>query len=230
VIRAGEPYPGQDIAVVQLDSKEELICLRLGDSSVAALPVGSAAMSFGVGDWDGPTVPQKEKAHDLVISVYGTLKPRREIVGTASWQGLETSAAAGSRLSGGPLVNSRGEAVGVSIFGSPGDGMAVPIELVKSMLAQNPAIEVQPGVLTSHWIEGMRYYRDKDYKNALADLEIVDGTKPPPEYRDSWWRWTHPRQVPRDPILGGKMTFRHDNQYVTAKIVECRRGLGLKER
>ncbi len=97
------------------------------------------------------------------------------------------------------------------------------------MLAQTPAIEVEPGVLTTHWIQAMRYYQHKDFKNALAELAIADGTKASPEYGRFWWRMTHPRQVPRGPIMGGKLITRHDNPYVTAKIVACRRALGLND-
>jgi S1-C subfamily serine protease len=125
--------PINDLAVVQINtSKEKLTPLRLGDSD--QLQVGQLAIAIGNPFGLDRTVTRG------VVSALG-----RSIPGDTGRQirnVIQTDAAINPGNSGGPLINSRGEVIGINTAiyspsgGSVGIGFAIPINTAKRLLPQ----------------------------------------------------------------------------------------------
>jgi Do/DeqQ family serine protease len=128
-------YPGQvigadprtDIALVRIKPDRKLKPARLGDSS--KLKVGEFAIAVGSPFGLESTVTQG------VISATG----RTDFVDDAGEDLIQTDASINPGNSGGPLLNIRGEVIGInsSIMSSAqGIGFAIPINTVKSVVQE----------------------------------------------------------------------------------------------
>ena len=125
--------PNNDLAVIRISvPKERLTPLRLGDSS--QLQVGQMAIAIG-----NPFGLDRTITRGVVSAVGRSLKSDtgRQIRNVS-----QTDAAINPGNSGGPLLNSRGEVIGINtaIFtpsgGSVGIGFAVPVNTAKKLLPQ----------------------------------------------------------------------------------------------
>jgi len=125
--------PENDLAVIRVNvPKDRLTPLRLGDSS--QLQVGQMAIAIG-----NPFGLDRTITRGVVSAVGRSLKADS---GRQIRNVIQTDAAINPGNSGGPLLNSRGEVIGVNtaIFtpsgGSVGIGFAVPVNTVKKLLPQ----------------------------------------------------------------------------------------------
>jgi S1-C subfamily serine protease len=124
--------PGNDLAVVQIDpSGQSLVPALLGDSNV--LKVGQLALAIG-----NPFGLERTLTVGIVSSLGRTFgtgtngRPIRDMI--------QTDAAINPGNSGGPLINSRGEVIGINsqiespVGANVGIGFAVPINTAKASL------------------------------------------------------------------------------------------------
>ena len=134
--------PGQDLALVQIDDANGLPTVQLGDSNTArvgddVLAIGNALALAG-----GLTVTQ-----GIVSSKNRSLTATSEITGKSeNLSGLiQTDAAINSGNSGGPLVDSSGQVIGMNTAvaestrgnaPAQGIGFAIAIDTIKPLLAQ----------------------------------------------------------------------------------------------
>ena len=125
--------PHNDVAVIRINApREKLTPLRLGDS--AQLLVGQMAIAIG-----NPFGFDRTLTRGVVSAVGRSLKSE---TGRQIRNMIQTDAAINQGNSGGPLLNSRGEVIGINtlIFtpsgGSVGIGFAVPVNTVKKILPQ----------------------------------------------------------------------------------------------
>jgi putative serine protease PepD len=125
--------PQNDLAVIRVQvPREKLTPLRLGDSS--QLQVGQMAIAIG-----NPFGLDRTVTRGVVSAVGRSLKSE---TGRQIRNVIQTDAAINPGNSGGPLLNSRGEVIGVNtaIFtpsgGSVGIGFAVPVNTAKKLLPQ----------------------------------------------------------------------------------------------
>lgn len=124
-----------DIAVLKIDA-ENLMCAELGDSD--AVKPGESAVAVG---------GRRESAQQAA-----TLGIVSGISKEESLELLQTNAAINSANTGGPLLNAKGQVIGVNsakmrIEGSDGLGFAVPINTVRSIaveLIRNGYVSVSP--------------------------------------------------------------------------------------
>lgn len=125
--------PLNDLAVMKIDDPgEKLHIARLGDSD--PLQIGQMAIAIG-----NPFGLDRTVTTGVVSSLGRTLRTDRgrEIRGL-----IQTDAAVNPGNSGGPLLNSRGEVIGINtaIFsptgGSVGIGFAIPINTVKRLVPE----------------------------------------------------------------------------------------------
>ncbi len=124
-----------DVALIKIDASASLTPLPLGNSE--KLEVGEWVMAvgnpFGLGD-NSVTVG--------VVSYMGRDIPLEGPTAQTSVQMIQTDAAINPGNSGGPLINTRGEVVGINTMivssggGSAGVGFSVPINVAKEILAQ----------------------------------------------------------------------------------------------
>ncbi len=119
------PVPGIDLAVLQLDSKERLPAATLGDSD--ALEIGDWVLTVGC------PLELEQTVSAGIVSAKG-----RTVPDAGRTRLLQTDAAINPGSSGGPLVNLRGEVVGITTAiasedgGYQGIGFAIPINLFQS--------------------------------------------------------------------------------------------------
>jgi S1-C subfamily serine protease len=125
--------PNNDLAVIRINvPKEKLAPIRLGDSS--QLQVGQMAIAIG-----NPFGLDRTVTRGVVSAVGRSLKAD---TGRQIRNVIQTDAAINPGNSGGPLLNSRGEVIGVNtaIFspsgGSVGIGFAIPVNTAKIIIPQ----------------------------------------------------------------------------------------------
>jgi serine protease Do len=160
-----------DVALLKIEPKEPLTVLALGNSDETE--VGEWVMAvgnpFGLGG-NSVTVG--------VVSYKGRTIPLGVVRGT-SVDMIQTDAAINPGNSGGPLLNTRGEVIGINTLimtrgvpQSAGVGFAVPINVAKEILPQLR----QRGKVVRGWLgvqiqplsdDMARTYRMKDNKGAL---------------------------------------------------------------
>ena len=134
--------PQTDVALIKIDGAGDLPVLPLGNSDT--LEVGEWAIAIGNPFGLEQTVTVG------VISAKG-----RNQVGINSYESfIQTDAAINSGNSGGPLLNIRGEAIGINSAivspsgGNIGIGFAIPINMVKEVEAQL----LKSGKVTRGWL------------------------------------------------------------------------------
>ncbi|MBI1734303.1 MAG: trypsin-like peptidase domain-containing protein [Candidatus Rokubacteria bacterium] len=133
--------PPTDLALLKVDARRRLPAARLGDSDV-----------LRVGDWVlavGSPFGLEQTVTAGIVSAKG------RVIGAGPYDDfIQTDAAVNPGNSGGPLVNTRGEVVGINsaIFsetgGSVGIGFAIPINLAKELV---PQLEAQ-GRVVRGWL------------------------------------------------------------------------------
>jgi len=160
-----------DVAILKIEPKEPLTVLALGNSDQTE--VGEWVMAvgnpFGLGG-NSVTVG--------VVSYKGRAIPLGVVQGT-SVDMIQTDAAINPGNSGGPLLNTRGEVIGINTLiitrgvpQSAGVGFAVPINVAKEILPQlrsrGKVVRGWLGVQIQALSDDMaRTYRMKDNKGAL---------------------------------------------------------------
>jgi serine protease Do len=118
--------PDLDVALIRVKTDRKLTPLRLGDSD-----------ALKVGEWVAAVGNPFGQGHSLthgIVSAKGRLAPDFPL---ASY--LQTDAPINPGNSGGPLVNTRGEVIGINAAidaRAHGIGFAIPINLVKNVLSQ----------------------------------------------------------------------------------------------
>jgi serine protease Do len=118
--------PELDIALLRVSSPQRFQPVALGDSD--ALEVGERVLAIGNPFGQGHTVTQG------IISAKGRFSPNLPL---GSY--LQTDAPINPGNSGGPLVNMRGEVIGINNAidaRAQGIGFAIPVNLVKRVLPQ----------------------------------------------------------------------------------------------
>ncbi len=158
-----------DVALLKIEPKGALTVLPLGDSD--KVEVAEWVMAIGSPFGLGSTVTVgvvSYKGRDLVLGQRNT-----------SVEMIQTDAAINPGNSGGPLVNARGEVVGINTLimtqtgGSAGVGFAVPINAAKLILPQLR----EKGRVTRGWlgvtIQNVSEDMAKSYKLSEARGAIV---------------------------------------------------------
>ncbi len=154
-----------DVAVIQIEVAAELLVpIRLGDSS--GLLVGQKVLALG-----NPFGLERTLTTGIISSLDRSIKAKngRTIKGI-----IQTDAAINPGNSGGPLLNSKGEVIGMNtailsqVGQSSGIGFTVPINAIKRIL--RPLIE--EGHVTRADLGLTRVYRTAD---GLLVLGLVEG-------------------------------------------------------
>ncbi len=121
--------PKTDIALIKIDSKNSLPIIELGDSD--ELQVGEWVMAIG-----NPF----GLSHTVTV---GVVSAKGRVIGSGPYDDyIQTDASINPGNSGGPLINTKGEVIGISsaIYagntgGNIGIGFAIPINLAKAILS-----------------------------------------------------------------------------------------------
>jgi serine protease Do len=149
-----------DVALIKIDAGDNLPFLKLGDSDKAE--VGEWVMAIG-----NPNLLE----HTVTVGVVSA--KGRQLSGAVYKTFIQTDAAINQGNSGGPLINVRGEAIGINcmiIYGTEGIGFAVPINEVKDILPQLR----EKGSVSRGYIGVLPAEITTDLKKSL-DLPVKDG-------------------------------------------------------
>jgi serine protease Do len=162
--------PPTDIAVVRIDTKEVLRPLPLGDSD-----------AIEVGDWVVAIGNPFALSHTVsagIISAKGRTKEDVPLDPAGYYDFLQTDASINPGNSGGPLLDLRGDVVGMNsaMHAGGGIGFAIPINMIKQLL---PMLE-RDGHLTRSAL-GIRIKdvrelsREERQAVGLGEGEVVNG-------------------------------------------------------
>jgi S1-C subfamily serine protease len=99
---------------------------------------------------------------------------------------IQTDAPAAWGNSGGPVINAKGELIGVLTFVSPGAegsivqgfNFAIPAQTVKTFVTDQPVKLNQPGKFNQAWFAGLRAFFTEDWKGAKRKFEDADKIQP----------------------------------------------------
>ena len=131
--------PKTDLAVVKIEPDGELAVARLGDSD--RLRVGEWAVAIG-----------NPFGLDQTVTVGVVSATGRSDVGIATYENfIQTDASINPGNSGGPLLNLRGEVIGINtaiVAAGQGIGFAIPINMVKRVVTQL----VEKGKVIRGWL------------------------------------------------------------------------------
>jgi serine protease Do len=163
--------PKTDIALIKVDAKKKLSAIALGDSD-----------ALRPGDWVVAVGNPYGLEHTVTAGIVSALH-RREIVGGSYDDFIQTDAAINPGNSGGPLINMRGEVIGINTAINPRAntiGFAVPINMAKQILPQLRS----DGRVTRGWlgvvIQGINAELAESFKldseqGALVSRVVHDG-------------------------------------------------------
>jgi len=148
-----------DLALIKIDGAKDLVPLALGDSD-----------KLEVGDWV-VAIGNPFGLDNTVTAGIVSAKYRRQL-GTASYEDyIQTDAAINQGNSGGPLMNTDGEVIGINsnilsqTGGSVGIGFAIPSNMAKGLLPQLKKGKV------------VRGYMGVSIQNITSDLKDKLGLK-----------------------------------------------------
>ncbi len=168
--------PESDLAVVKID-KEGLVPVKLGDSE--SLEVGEWVMAIGN--------PFSSDLNKTVTAGIVSAKGRKSLMrgsGITYEDFIQTDAAINPGNSGGPLVNLRGELVGINtaIVGQAniGIGFAIPINLARNVMEQlineGKVVRGWLGVLIANVDEDLAMGFGLESTNGALVSDVVDGS------------------------------------------------------
>lgn len=152
-VRLSEPYHDEyEATVVGADEKTDLALIKIeANRSLPTLPLGSSE-ALRVGDW--VIAIGNPFGLEQTVTV-GIVSAKGRVIGAGPYDDfIQTDASINPGNSGGPLLNLRGEVVGVNsaIFsrggGNIGIGFATPIDLTKTIVAQLK----ESGAVTRAWL------------------------------------------------------------------------------
>ena len=161
--------PVTDIALIKVDAK----------GSLPTVPMGSSG-NLKVGEWVAAIGSPFGLEHTVTA---GIVSAKGRVIGSGPYDDfIQTDASINPGNSGGPLINMKGEIVGINtmiIAGGNGIGFAIPIDLAKDIVAQlKTSGEVTRGWLgvTIQDLKGdlAEYYGVKD-KSGVLVASVVPG-------------------------------------------------------
>lgn len=162
-----DPYT--DIALIKIKPKRNLPVVKIGDSE--KLEVGEWVVAIGSPFGLERTVTA------------GIVSAKGRVIGSGPYDNfIQTDASINPGNSGGPLINMRGEVIGINtmiIAGGQGIGFAIPVNLAKGIIDQLK----RSGEVTRGWLgvtiqdlkgDLARYYGLTEGKGALV-VDIIPG-------------------------------------------------------
>jgi len=130
-------FPGK---VIGTDPATDIAAVRIDSKGLHPLPLGNSD-ALDVGDWVVAIGNPFGLSHTVsagIISGKGRTRQDVELDATGYYDFLQTDASINPGNSGGPLLNLRGEVVGINTLirtgGAQGIGFAIPINMVKQLL------------------------------------------------------------------------------------------------
>ncbi len=161
--------PNTDLALIKINASDDLLPIKIGDSD--ALEVGTWVVAIGSPFGLEQTVTA------------GIVSAKGRVIGAGPYDDfIQTDASINPGNSGGPLLNLKGEVVGINtaiIAQGQGIGFAIPINLAQGIITQLK----ENGAVTRGWLgvsiqdlspELKDYYKVKEQKGVLV-TDVYEG-------------------------------------------------------
>jgi S1-C subfamily serine protease len=176
IVLKGQPMPGKDVAILKIETHNEMPVLSLADSSLPR--VGEQLFVYG---YPGPVTNNDFLAAESAIEptlTTGIVSAVKNSVG--GWPLIQMDANINHGSSGGPVCNEKGEVVGLTTFGSlentgglaAGLNFAVPVAILDEYL-DTAGITPQLSKASRLYGQGVAFYDEGHYKAALQKFEDV---------------------------------------------------------
>jgi S1-C subfamily serine protease len=183
VVAAGEAIPGKDVAIVKIEGKD-YPTVPIGDDT--KVEVGDKLFVIGYPGAAQGGVHQLISTKSLTEPTFttGVLSARKQA--TQGFDVMQTDAAVTHGNSGGPVLNSQGEVVGIATFGSldpstgeeiQGYNFIMPSTLVKQFLDRSGAHPAQ-GEFTKLYIQGLTQEASNQFKAANTTFQQMARLSP----------------------------------------------------
>lgn len=176
IVVKGRPMPGKDIAILKIETGKEMPVLLVSD---ARLPrVGEQLFVYG---YPGPATNNDFVSVESAIEptlTSGIVSALKKSVG--GWPIIQMDANINHGSSGGPVINERGEVIGLTTFGSlensgglaAGLNFAIPVAILDEYL-DSAGITPVEGKATLLFSDGLSFFEKQHYRTALKKFEAV---------------------------------------------------------
>jgi len=128
----GEPYPGKDVAILKIDGLDNLPTLPLAENVTEnTVHQGDTLYVFG---FPGAVVDPHHAPQSLTAPTMTSGIVERVVPTTSGWDTIQIEAASGHGNSGGPVLNSSGQVVGILTLGAVDHGTGQEIQGFNSVI------------------------------------------------------------------------------------------------
>lgn len=177
VVTKGEAIPGKDVAIMKLQEKHTYPTIRMGDDK--SLRVGENVYVLGYpGVATFHPLLSEETISEATLTA-GLVSAKKNMKG--GWEVLQTDAAVTHGNSGGPVMNDKGEVIGLATFGSIDDqrgqevqglNFIVPSTIVNEFIRK---ADIKPAMsgLSLAYEEALDLFDKSKFKKALVKFQEV---------------------------------------------------------
>ncbi|HLY21914.1 MAG TPA: trypsin-like peptidase domain-containing protein [bacterium] len=176
VAAKGAVTPGKDVAILKIEGRQYLPTLPMGDET--QLNVSDPLLVIGY-PGDATFLPILSSASQVEPTLTaGILSRRAEMSG--GWTALQTDATVHHGNSGGPVLNTQGQVVGIATFGASdaaGTNFIVPTTIIKEFLKRAGA-DPRSSKTSELYAQALGDYGQSHYRAAFAIFQQVDALFP----------------------------------------------------
>lgn len=177
VIIKGRPMPGKDVAILKVDSVQQMPTLGLARDSLVR--IGEPVLVYG---YPEPVTSNTYLARETSVEpslTAGVVSAIKKSIG--GWPVIQMDAVITHGSSGSPVCNNRGQVIGLATFGSidqaasnlaSGFNFSIPSFMIRQYL---DSVGVQPVMsdATRSFNRGLDYFFRGFYNKALRRFEVV---------------------------------------------------------
>ena len=178
IVIKGRAMPGKDIAVLKIDSVQQMLTLALSTDSLVR--IGEPVLVYG---YPEPVTSNFYLARETDLEpslTAGVVSAIKKSVG--GWPVIQMDAAITHGSSGSPVCNNRGYVVGLATFGSidqkaanlaSGFNFSLPVFMIRQFL---DSVNITPRMsdATRSYNRGLDYFHRAQYTKALRRFEVVN--------------------------------------------------------
>jgi hypothetical protein len=182
IVTRGNPIPGKDVAILKLQEKHIYPTIRIGDDKAMSTGDPVYVLGYpGVATFH-PLISQESMTEATLTT--GLVSARKKM--KDGWDVLQIDAAITHGNSGGPVMNDKGEVIGLATFGSAdeqrgqevqGMNFIVPATIVEEFIKKG---DISPGMsdISLSYESAMDLFDKSKYKKALLKFKEVKDMNP----------------------------------------------------
>lgn len=190
IVTQGRPIPGKDVAILKLQEKHIYPTIRIGDDK--AMRVGDAVYVLGypaVATFNPVLSTETVSEATLTRGLVSAKKNMKD-----GWEVLQTDASISHGNSGGPVINDKGEVIGLATFVSvdelrkqevQGMNFMVPTTIVNEFIDK---AKIKPAMsdISLAYEKAMDLFDKARYKKALEEFKVVKEMNPSFPFVDTY--------------------------------------------